>query len=170
MAHYTYLLPITLALARLASAACQLSNSLTSPPPTLNAALCSPQGAGAWTFAMDTSEVSVPTFSSEAPFGGLASANSFLIFDNACTLRGVYSPDDEGNDCGIPYFIEENFLPYVLTVDRVDFDPAGGYFRFRYANGLYSIGNNHCVCRDISSGLEAESACRCAFAVNGEPA
>lgn len=172
MARYIHILTTALAIPGLATAACQLGNVFTdaNPPPETKTELCVPQGEGAWTFAMDVHSVDVPTFNSGAPWAGLVQGNSFMIYDNACVVRGVYSPGNEGNDCGTPYFIEENFLPYVLTITNVDFDTGKPRFKFTYANGLYSIGINHCICQDVSHDLEAEQACKCAFPLQGEPA
>lgn len=152
-----------------ASASCQLSNTLTSPETSAETRtqLCIPQGEGSWTFAMDNSQVDVPTFDGGAPWGGLAGNNAYIIYDNACIPQGVYGPS--GNDCGTPYAIEENFLPYVLTVESINTDLGGGYFKFAYANGLYTIGNNGCTCENLSSGLEGEQGCKCAFPLQGEP-
>ncbi|KAI1409301.1 hypothetical protein F5Y13DRAFT_193542 [Hypoxylon sp. FL1857] len=172
MAPYIYIITTALALSRLTSAHCQLSNKLTksNPPPEPKAELCRPQGEGQWTFSMDVHEVDVPTFDSGAVWAGLVQGNSFMIYDNACVLKGVYEPGAEGNDCGIPFTIEENFLPFVLTVKQVNFDVGAPRFQFAYANGLFTIGNNHCTCKDVSHNLEAESACKCAFPLHGEPA
>ena len=172
MSRYAHAFIAALAMPSLVTAACQLGNALTDsdPPPEPMSELCVPQGEGAWTFAMDVHEINVPTFDSEAPWAGLVSGNSFLIYDNACVVKGVYSPDNEDNDCGIPYFIEENFLPYVLTIESINFDVGSPRFKFVYANGQYSIGENHCTCQDVSHDLEGEQACKCAFPLEGEPA
>lgn len=70
-------------------------------------------------------------------------------------IRGTYALPS----CGAPLFIEENFLPYVLTVTSIDIDVGSPYFGFTYGYGKYSIRNNHIVCTD---------GCRCAFPVDGE--
>lgn len=151
------------------SADCQLKNTLRAPEtsPETRKELCEPQGEGSWTFAMDISEVDVPTFNAGAPWAGLAGNNAWIIYDNNCIPYGVYGPD--GNDCGTPYVIEDYFLPYVLTVKSINTDLGAGSFKFAYANGLYSIGNNGCTCGDLSSGLEGEQGCKCAFPLEGEP-
>lgn len=168
---YRQILSLATAVALLghASADCQLTNTLSAPEtsPETRTQLCMPQGEGSWTFAMDISEVDVPTFNSGAEWAGLAGNNAYIIYDNNCVPYGVYGPD--GNDCGTPYVIEDYFLPYVLTVQDIDTDVGGGYFKFAYANGLYTIGNNGCTCEDLSSGLEAEQGCKCAFPLEGEP-
>ena len=156
-----------MAMSGLVAADCQLSNSLT-PATTgveTRTALCLPQGAGSWTFSLDTSEVNVPTFNGGAPFGGLAGNVAYTIYDNTCTIQGVYGPS--GNDCGTPYVIEENFLADVLTVTSINTDVGGASFTFTYGDGQYSIGNNGCTCGDLSSGLEGETGCKCAFPVDG---
>lgn len=116
---------------------------------------------------MYSSAIEVPTFDGDNPNAGYVSTNAFLIYDNTCTLRGEYAP--EGNDCGIPYTIEENFLQQVLTIKSVDKTPGAkdAYFQFDYGNGEFSIGNNGCTCGDLSSGLQAASGCKCAFPVSG---
>ncbi|KAI2620579.1 hypothetical protein GGR54DRAFT_105408 [Hypoxylon sp. NC1633] len=118
---------------------------------------------------MDVHEVDVPTFDSAAPWAGLVDGHSFNIYDNECILKGVYAPGVEGNDCGVPYVIQENFLPFTIDITSVFFDPGDARFTFNYANGRYSIGNNDCKCQDVSHDLEAESACKCAFPIHGEP-
>ncbi|KAI0382162.1 hypothetical protein F5Y04DRAFT_279945 [Hypomontagnella monticulosa] len=172
MARYALTLTTALAMLGLATADCQLSNKLTDtdPPPEPKAELCQSQGEGTFTFSMDVHEIDVPTFDSGAVWAGLVNGNSFMIYDNACILKGVYSPGDEGNDCGTPFVIKENFLPFVLTVKEVNFDVGAPRFKFDYANGEFSIGNNQCTCQDVSHDLEAESACKCAFPLQGEPA
>ncbi|KAI1136540.1 hypothetical protein F5Y05DRAFT_415313 [Hypoxylon sp. FL0543] len=172
MARYIKVLATALALTGLATADCQLSNQLTdsNPPPEPKAELCQPQGEGQWTFSMDVHGVDVPTFDSGAVWAGLVQGNSFMVYDNACVPKGVYSPGAQGNDCGVPFVIKENFLPFVLTVKSVNFDTGAPRFQFAYANGLFTIGDNQCTCQDVSHDLEAESACKCAFPLQGEPA
>ncbi|OTB00461.1 hypothetical protein M426DRAFT_65802 [Hypoxylon sp. CI-4A] len=172
MARFISIITASLAMSSLVTADCQLGNQLSdsNPPPEPKAELCEPQGEGVWTFSMDVNELGVPTFDSEAIWAGLVSGSSFIIYDNTCTAKGVYDPGDEGNDCGTPYIIEENFLPFVLTIQQVNFDVGSPRFQFAYANGLYTIGNNHCTCQDVSHDLEAEQACKCAFPLQGEPA
>lgn len=152
-----------------ASADCQLKNTLSAPKtsPEARPELCMPQGEGSWTFAMDDSQIDVPTFNAGDPWAGLAGNNAYIIYDNNCIPYGVYGP--EGNDCGTPYVIEDYFLPYILMIKSIDTDLGGGYFKFAYANGLYTIGNNGCTCEDLSSGLEGEQGCKCAFPLKGEP-
>lgn len=156
-----------LAMVGLVNATCQLGNSLTTPEtdPETRTQLCIPQGSGSWTFALDTSEVAVPTFNAGAPWAGLAGTVAYIIYDNACIPKGVYAPS--GNDCGTPYVIEENWLADVLTITEIDTDPAGARFTFDYGDGQFSIGNNGCTCGDLSSGLTAETGCKCAFPVDG---
>lgn len=169
MYHQFFSLATVIAMTGYASAQCQLTNTLSGPEssPETRTELCQPQGEGSWTFAMDISEVDVPTFNGGAPWGGLAGNTAYIIYDNYCVPYGVYGP--EGNDCGTPYVIEDYFLPYVLTVKDIDTDLGGGYFKFVYANGQYTIGNNGCTCSDLSSGLEGEQGCKCAFPLEGQP-
>lgn len=151
----------------LASAACQLGNQIQSPAPDIynSDKLCLPQGEGDWTFSLYASAVEVPTFNSGAPNAGYTSSYIYLIYDNTCTLRGAYAP--EGNDCGIPFTIEENFLQQVLTIKSQYTDPAGASFSFVYGNGEFTTNNNQCGCSDMSSGLQSETGCKCAFPVSG---
>lgn len=163
-------LPYGLALLGLlgfACAECQLSNSLKQPVSELynNKKLCVPQGEGSWTFSFYGSMVEVPTFNSGSPNAGNAQAKSYLIYDNTCTVKGEYAP--QGNDCGIPYVIKEDFLAQVLTITSVNMDVASPSFSFKYGNGKYTIGNNGCTCGDMSDGLEAATGCKCAFPLSG---
>jgi hypothetical protein len=36
-----------------------------------------------------------------------------------------------------------------MTVKSINTDLGAGSFKFAYANGLYSIGNNGCICGDL---------------------
>ena len=172
MSRYAYVLAMALTMPGLATAVCQLGNALgdSDSPPEATPEYCLPQGEGYWTFAMNVHAINVPSFDADNPFAGYVSGNSFMIFDHTCEVRGVYAPDNEGNDCGVPYVIMENFLSYVLTIESVNFDVGDPYFKFSYANGQYSIGENHCTCQDISHDLTGEQACKCAFPLEGEPA
>jgi hypothetical protein len=116
---------------------------------------------------MDVSEVAVPTFDHDHPLAGVAGHTEYIIYDNTCTPQGAYGLS--GIDCGIPYYIKEDWPPYVLTIEQINTDVGKPYFSFAYANGLYSINNNHCSCQDMFSGLEAEKGCKCAFPIDGEP-
>jgi hypothetical protein len=98
--------------------------------------------------------------------GSLVQNKGFITYDNACVPRGVYS---WGDDCGSPYVIQENWLPYVLTVTNVNFNIADGYFRFVYANGAYMIGENQAMCEDLVGGLRVEVGCKTGFPIYGEP-
>ncbi|ROV99829.1 hypothetical protein VSDG_02971 [Cytospora chrysosperma] len=171
MVCYITILVAALIMPALATASCHLKNQLSDsdPPPKLKPELCVSQGEGSWTFAMDVHEIDVPTFNSGSPWTGLVSGNSFIIYDNDCTAKGGYSPAAEGNDCGIPFVIDEDFLPYVLTIKEINTDVGDPRFKFAYANGQYSIGENGCACKDVSHDLEAEQACKCAFPLEGEP-
>lgn len=152
-----------------AFADCNLENKIDpNDLPEVLDQLCLDQGEGDFTFAMDVSELDVPTFSSGAPWAGLVGNQAFMVYDNTCTLKGVYSPH-QTNDCGIPYVIKEDFLPFVLTVTSVNFDVASPSYSFDYANGKFTIKNNGCVCNEVGSGLRVEQGCRCAFPIEGEP-
>lgn len=124
---------------------------------------CRNQGEGHWTFTMDTTAIDVPTFNGGSPWTGYVSTAKFIIYDNHCNVKGIYAQPD----CEIPYWIAEDFLPYVLTITSIN--TATGYYAFPYANGLYSINNNHCNCHDVSHGVTGEQTCVCAFPIHGEP-
>lgn len=162
-------LAAALAAVKPVSAACHLPNAVDNGVGGVetHSQLCIPQGAGDWTFSMYLDEVSVPTFDADNPLAGVVSTAYFYIYDESCTRRGAYSMSGHGNDCGIPYVIMENFLPYVLTIENINAAIGGGYFRFLYGNGEFSIGNNHCTCQSMTTGLEAKEGCKCAFPVDG---
>ncbi|KAI1100589.1 hypothetical protein F4804DRAFT_336115 [Jackrogersella minutella] len=105
MARYITTVAATLAIFGIAAATCQLSNQLneTILAPETKTELCESQGEGMWSLDLCHGH-----------------DNSFLIYDNACVPKDVYGPGNEGNDCGTPYTIEENFLPFVLPVKQVD--------------------------------------------------
>ncbi|CDH49224.1 predicted protein [Lichtheimia corymbifera JMRC:FSU:9682] len=103
--------------------------------------VCLSQGEGDYTFLMN-----------------LYHDMNFCIFDNACKVLGAAKQPD----CGLPYVWMDNYLQYVLTITDAH---TGGlysttYYSFDYANGKYSINNNHCECVDLD--------CKCAFPVGGE--
>ncbi|WPG98190.1 Hypothetical protein R9X50_00097600 [Acrodontium crateriforme] len=158
----------TAGLLTLASATCQLSNAYTGgdiPDTYKSDKLCLPQGEGDWTFSLYTSAVDVPTFNGGNPNAGYAGGFTYLMYDNACNLRGLYGPS--GNNCGIPFVIEENYLAQVLTITSENTGVGGAYFSFDYGNGEFSINNNQCGCQDMSSGLQGAQGCKCAFPVSG---
>lgn len=128
---------------------------------------CKPQGKGDWTSTMDTSAIDFPTFDGEHPNASYVSRSRFIIYDNACNIRGVYPLPES---CPRPWVIEENFLPYVLTITKVRKGLGGGnFFVFYYANGRYQLGANQCVCNGVFQRLRGEEACPCAFPIHGEP-
>ncbi|KAF9888294.1 hypothetical protein FE257_008867 [Aspergillus nanangensis] len=158
-----------LAIAGLVSADCDLHNTMTEPTDEVETreALCKPQGADSWTFAMDVSEVAVPTFNGGNALAGVAGNRAFIVYDNYCVPKGIYSPDNEGNDCGIPWWINDIGLPYDIKITSVNTDVGDGYFNFGYSDGAYMIGENGATCGDLSDGLEAEVGCKTGFPVNG---
>ncbi|KAF2259528.1 hypothetical protein CC78DRAFT_536987 [Lojkania enalia] len=151
-----------------ATAECQLGNKAENDAgkKETDEKLCKSQGEGDWTFSMHTHAVSVPVPGNNGYVGGA----DFYIFDNECKLRGKYDPGSEGNDCGVPYIIKENFLDWVLSVTDVGGMSGSGeaYFSFKYGDGKFSINNNHCDCVDASHDVTAEQKCKCAFPVNGD--
>ena len=127
--------------------------------------LCVPQGEGYWTFALYVIAVDVPAPQRGVGLEGFASGSQYLIYDNTCTLKGVW--DTSADKCGGPYTIEANFLKDVLTIRYQTASIGSPYFDFVYGNGEFSIGNNHCGCQDMSVGLTAQAGCKCAFPVDG---
>ncbi|KAL6716770.1 hypothetical protein ACLMJK_006338 [Lecanora helva] len=126
-----------------------------------NDKVCQPQGAGSWTFVMQSSAVDVPSGGAGGIEGGYSGGTVFAILDNTCAIKNVY--DQPG--CGTPYTITESFLPYPLIVKEI-FDDD--YFEFKYGDTKYSIGKNHCKCHNVSKGLEGVTSCMCAFPVDGK--
>ena len=129
-----------------------------------DASLCQPQGPGQYTFSMATSLASIGV---PLTLGGsTVSGTSFVIFDASCRALGRFDPPT----CGIPWHVEAAGLKYVIVVKHVAMDVGDPYFEFNYANGKYSIGNNHCGCKSASGkSPKAEKECKCAFPVDGEP-
>ncbi|KAJ4145186.1 hypothetical protein LMH87_004042 [Akanthomyces muscarius] len=150
----------------LADARSVLKNLLKEPTktPEHRKQLCIPQGEGDWTFTLNANEIDVPTFDAANPWPGLVDYRAFIIYDNNCIAHGVYSRGDGST----PFIIQDNYLPYVIIIDSVNLSIGGLYYRFEYADGRYSIGNNHCKCDDMSHGLTAEEGCKCAFPLLGE--
>ncbi|RDW70563.1 uncharacterized protein DSM5745_08074 [Aspergillus mulundensis] len=153
------------ALPNLVAAACKLNNAIEENEKTREdrQELCLAEGPNRWTFALQISEVSVPTFDGGNPFAGIAGSQAFILYDDVCTRMGVYSPDNEGNDCGIPYTIEESWLSHALTVTSINFDVGDPFFKFSFAEGEYASDGETGLCSDISSGLRAEQACQATF-------
>lgn len=144
--------------------ACQLGDTGAMPTLPISEKLCRHQGEGFWTFALYSEAVEVPSIAGGGN-SGYSAASSYQIYDNTCTLRGRFNT--RAKDCDIPFVIEANYLQQVLTIQSQDTMVGGGYFRFAYGNGLFSIGNNGCECQDMSHGLTAAEGCGCAFPVNG---
>jgi hypothetical protein len=145
--------------------ACKMRNRSPGTVQT-NPRKCMSQGVGDWTFAMTVDLFAIPSLSRDPRAGldGVHSSTWFAIYDHTCKLRASYEPCD-----GLPYVIMEDFLPFVLTVAKVDMDVGRPYFSFYYGDGKYSIRNNHCVCQNTSGkGLAVQTSCRCAFLVGGK--
>ncbi|EAW06733.1 uncharacterized protein ACLA_084280 [Aspergillus clavatus NRRL 1] len=160
-----------LAIFSLVNADCVLHTTLKEQvtKPEKRPELCQAMGPDSWTFAMQISAVSVPTFDGDNPFAGYTGTKSFIVYDNNCIAKGVYSPDNEDNDCGIPYWINDIGMPYDIKISQVNMALGAGDFTIGYANGDYMIGENGATCQDISKGLRAVTACHTAFPINGEP-
>jgi hypothetical protein len=172
--HYFANLIILASLSGRASANCAIISGDVKPF-TPDSALCLPQGADAYTFSMATSLTAFPPFGGVVtggtwPAGTFTSTTAFYIFDNSCNLKGAYTLNPKCDVYNGGQYLNANFLPYVLTLKQVDMDVGSPYFQFVYANGKYSIHNNHCVCHEMKATFpEASKGCRCAFPINGEP-
>lgn len=127
---------------------------------------CVPRDDGIWTFTMGMRSVGVPTFDGDNALAGNMQSKWFTVYDEDCNPKGFYSPSQDG-DCGIPYAIHMDDLPYSIVVEKVAFFPGAGDFEFTYADGAFMIGENGCKCRDTSSGLEGSELCRCEFPSEG---
>ncbi|KAK2763032.1 hypothetical protein FQN54_009665 [Arachnomyces sp. PD_36] len=149
-------------------AACGLSNIIEDGDRGVETReeLCKPQGEDAWTFGMQLSQVSVPTFNGGNAYGGVAGSNAFIVYDNYCERLGIYEP--EKDDCAIPYEITETWLPWDIIIEQVNYSVGDGDFSFAYAAGDYMIGENGATCEEIGGGLRVEIGCKSAFPVNGE--
>lgn len=123
-----------------------------------NEAVCVPQGEGAWTFGFITSMTSWP--SADWP-----TSNGFLIMDNACVLRGFYQPDQTA--CGVPWEIQDNFLPHTIVVDTVNLGVGDPAIYYTYGAGSYGIEDGYCTSVDLKP-LTASKACKQAFPINGD--
>jgi hypothetical protein len=156
---------VLFAISAVVEADCKLNNQIKDIEKTSEdrSELCLAEGPNKWTFAMQISQVSVPTFDGSNPFAGISGSKAFILYDDVCKRTGVYSPDEEGNDCGIPYVIEEEWLSDKLTVTNINWDVAAPYFKFKYADNEYQTGQDWNICSDISSGLRAEQACQATF-------
>jgi hypothetical protein len=86
---------------------------------------CMSQGVSDWTFAMTVDMFAIPSLSRDPRAGldGVHSSTWFAIYDHTCKLRASYEPCD-----GLPYVIMEDFLPFVLTVAKVDMDVGSRTF------------------------------------------
>ncbi|KAL4907247.1 hypothetical protein BDW74DRAFT_176029 [Aspergillus multicolor] len=154
-----------LALPTTVFADCKLNNAIEESEKTSEdrPELCLAEGPNRWTFGLQISEIGFPTFDGDNAFAGITGTKAFVLFDDVCTRMGVYAPDNEGNDCGIPYYIEEEWLSHRLTVTNINFDVGSPYFKFTYADNEYSSDGETGLCADISSGLRAEQACQASF-------
>ncbi|GAM87658.1 hypothetical protein ANO11243_056850 [Dothideomycetidae sp. 11243] len=151
-----------------AVATCQFHNIIHNA--TLLAAenateLCMRQGAGHWTFAMETTIITVPGNSANHTKDHDSASVEFIIYDNDCVPQAAY----RAPNCSTPIIAEENFLREVLILDKLNTKPHKAYFKFRYGDGIYSIRNNHCVCTDMTklTGYKEATGCRCSFPVDG---
>jgi hypothetical protein len=128
---------------------------------------CEPRDDGIWTFTMGMRSVGVPIFDGGNTLAGNMYTKWFTVYDEDCNPKGFFSPSQDG-DCGTPYAIHMDDLPYSIMVKEVNFLPGAGNFKFTYADGAFMIGENGCKCRDTSSGLEGSELCRCEFPSEGD--
>ena len=126
--------------------------------------LCKKQKEGVYTFSMTTSLVSVPTFDGDNALEGTADFVGFILYDNNCNVKGVYKKPD----CGIPYWLDSQWLEYDLKVTSINTMPGGAHYRFAYGSGSYGDGENSCDCKNEPKGLEGVSNCLCPFPYNGD--
>ena len=104
----------------LASALCQLSNGYHGGKVDSHLKsnkLCVPQGVGSWTFSLFTYNVEVPTFSSKDPNAGFAGESQYVIYDNACNIKGIYGTSA---DCDILSPLRRTSLR-MSSLSRVNF-------------------------------------------------
>ncbi|KAL4885233.1 hypothetical protein BJY04DRAFT_180442 [Aspergillus karnatakaensis] len=144
---------------------CKLNNAIEENEKTNDdrQELCLAEGSNIWTFALQVSEIGFPTFDGENAFAGITSRHAFILYDDVCSRVGVYSPDNEGNDCGVPYYIEEDWLSHRLTITGINFGVGDPSFAITYADNEYVTGRDGNECADVSSGLRAEQACKATF-------
>ncbi|KAK5698134.1 hypothetical protein LTR97_007094 [Elasticomyces elasticus] len=167
---------IPLLLAPHTQAQCQQNNGLTDQAARIetDTSLCIPRtdSNGWWTFSMDVFLTCSPNpgggaeaslTSCDGSGSGQAPPATFSIYDDTCLVRGVY----DAPSCGIPFIIEENYQPWVLTVVTAAMTVGGPYFKFTYGDGTYETGVNDCYCSNVSSGLTARDNCLCPFPVSG---
>ncbi|KAL4885230.1 hypothetical protein BJY04DRAFT_214567 [Aspergillus karnatakaensis] len=144
---------------------CKLNNAITDDEKGNDdrQELCLAEGSNIWTFAIQISQVGVPTFDGDNAFAGITGTYAFVLYDDVCNRVGVYSADNEGNDCGVPYYIEESVLSDRLTITNVNLDVADPFFKISFSGSEYQTGQEGTECVDISSGLRAEQACKVTF-------
>jgi hypothetical protein len=118
--------------------------------------VCTPTGDDSLTFAMVLSEANLGRPAASAQ------TNDFLIMDPSCKVLGLY----HNPVCGVPWTLRAEYLHHVLTITRVFMDVGQPEFTFKYANGLYKNGEDHCDCKSLGW---ARVGCKCAFPIDGEP-
>ena len=127
---------------------CQASNRGAGPVAP-DPSLCLSQGPGSYTFTME--------FPTEEQYKW--KETNFYIYDESCRQLSSYMPPE----CDEPFAIEENWLPWVLTVTFF----AENHFSFLYGDGEYATDQNQCICRPSGYFESGRRACRCAFPLNG---
>lgn len=154
----------------LTNASCILHNKLDDledlKADGIPAGLCTPgAGDGEYQFGMTVSEVSVPTFDSDNALAGITGSTGFVLFDSECVPLGAYGPDDEGNDCGVPYEIDY-FPDRPVMVSSINWDVGNPSFGFDFDGTTYRSGGEECGgCSHYftDGGLRPVQECKCSF-------
>lgn len=125
--------------------------------------LCVPQAEGNYQISLEVSEVSVPTFDGDNALAGVVGNDVFVVYTHDCYPISVFSRSAEGNDCGVPYTLNDIFGE-GLTITKVYFGVGDPFFAFDLEGETYSVNDDKCGgCGDLSHGLTADQACRCGF-------
>lgn len=96
---------------------------------------------------------------------GAASSAGFAIYDNACIMRAAYFPTEQGNNCGTPYNVHEDFLHGPLQISAVNYGSAATAFTFSYLGNTVQTGKGNCHCKDSSKNVDAGEICSCPFLI-----
>jgi hypothetical protein len=157
-------LTAVLALTSIVSADCILKNQLSDrhPAKETRSELCTVTKNKHYAFAMQLSEVVVPSGDGGSPWAGLVDANGFFVYDENCIPKGVYDTHQDSN-CGIPYVIQDYWLRQKLEVTSVRMDLGAARFEFEYGGDDYGTGKGDCGCEKMSHDLTGEEGCRCDF-------
>lgn len=149
----------------IASAGCVLKNELKDKnlKPEKDEKLCKKRDKGVATLGMSTNMIDVPTFNGGNAMAGAVTGTAFMLYDNECVPKGVYSK----GSCGIPWSIHEDWLDLDIVIDKVNLVAGGARYDFAYGAGEYMTHENSGSCKDASHDLTGESHCQVPFPVNG---